>query len=464
MSSLFTGKDQFTQGESGTARKFGGTGLGLSIVRRLVDRMHGTITVQSTLGAGSEFTVRLPLLESETRPMPVFEPSLEGVQVYCVCKDTVVARIVPEYLRAAGAIVSVFEDPAELLSVKPATGVVLLDLDISQSLPKLPPVIGIVRLTHQKSMPSLSSHEITVRARPLLYLELLHGVAVASGRIALSNHNYHSPVLDRKRSLNYSILLAEDNETNQEVMMEQLRILGYQADLAVDGVMALKMWQSGNYALLLTDCHMPNMDGFALTAAIRQAEAPGTRLPIVAVTANILHGEAERCIICGMDDYLAKPLRLNELELMLNKWLLKRETTPSQVEVATAPLTLAEIKTGLPLEVWDPGMLKTLVGDKPDMIRRMLQKFVNQAQEQVTGITAAVVSGKADVVAELTHKLKSAAYSVGAMQLGLLCQELEDAGNAGDTEACSRLAEQLENAHAEAILEITGSINSELQP
>jgi CheY-like chemotaxis protein len=125
------------------------------------------------------------------------------------------------------------------------------------------------------------------------------------------------------------ILLAEDNEINRDVMEEQLRLLGYTCEMAEDGAIALQMWQAnpGRYALLLSDCHIPNMDGFALTEAIRATEPAGTRLPIIAVTANAMQGEAQRCLERGMDDYLSKPLRLTELGQMLAKWLPQARTT-----------------------------------------------------------------------------------------------------------------------------------------
>ncbi len=449
---LFT---PFTQGESSTTRKFGGTGLGLSIVRQLVDKMHGSITVQSMPGVGSEFTVTLPLYEPESKPMQVFEPSLEGVNVYCRFEDKALAEIVPDYLLAAGASVTVLKDTSELLSLNPSTGVLLLDLDPGNTLPELLPDVGIVRLVHQNT-PTLSSHEIVVRAYPLLYLELINGVAAASGQMPLNNINYRSPALKPNNSAKHSILLAEDNETNQEVMLEQLRILGYKADLAVDGVIALNMWQSGNYDLLLTDGHMPNMDGFALTAAIRQTETDSCHAPIIAVTANILHGEAERCTTSGMDDFLAKLLRLNELEQMLNKWLLKKEDANPPKQETTPPLAVDVPNPDIQLEVWDSGMLKLMVGDKPEMINRMLKKFILYAREQVNEITAAVISGNTDLAAELAHKLKSGARSVGAMQLGQLCQELERAGYAGDVKACDEFARQLQPAFAAATRKIEG--------
>ena len=125
------------------------------------------------------------------------------------------------------------------------------------------------------------------------------------------------------------ILVAEDNDLNQKVIEKQLALLGHSADVAVNGAEALERWRHGNYALLLTDLHMPLMDGYKLTARIRAEEAtraassdaPTMRLPILALTANALHGEAERCLSIGMDDYLTKPLQLDPLAAALKRWL-----------------------------------------------------------------------------------------------------------------------------------------------
>jgi CheY-like chemotaxis protein len=217
----------FTQADESTARKFGGTGLGLNITRRLVEMMHGRVTVHSELGAGSEFVVDLPLQRS-----PASQPAV-----------------------AADARGSDGGGPTERRS-QPRQ----VDSDASQ--------------------------------------------AQATGRL---------------------ILLAEDNEINQEVMQEQLRLLGYVCECAADGALALTLWRSGRFALLLTDCHMPNMDGYELTAAIRREESPGSHLPIIAVTASAMQGEDQRCRDAGMDDYLCKPLRLDELGPMLSKWLPARD-------------------------------------------------------------------------------------------------------------------------------------------
>jgi PAS domain S-box-containing protein len=136
---------------------------------------------------------------------------------------------------------------------------------------------------------------------------------------ATAPKNAAVPQLDR--AAGQRILLAEDNETNREVIQEQLHLLGHTCDVAPDGGVALAMWSQGHYALLLTDCQMPHMDGFALTAAIRQAEPAGTHMPIIAVTANAMQGEGQRCLDVGMDAYVPKPVRLDVLRTVLGQWL-----------------------------------------------------------------------------------------------------------------------------------------------
>ena len=163
----------------------------------------------------------------------------------------------------------------------------------------------------------------------------LRAVALAAGRLerrsggALQPRSKPVAVPSREQALREGrlILVAEDNEINQKVIRQQLTLLGYAADIARDGREALKRWESGNYALLLTDLHMPEMDGYQLTAAIRLAEEGKARRPIIAFTANALKGEAEHCRAVGMDDYLSKPVQLAHLRAILHKWLPLPATT-----------------------------------------------------------------------------------------------------------------------------------------
>ncbi|MES2878525.1 MAG: PAS domain S-box protein [Pseudomonadota bacterium] len=443
----------FTQADESTARKFGGTGLGLSITLRLVQLMGGQISVRSKLGEGSQFFVELPLQAAPPTQRDDPEPELSDVHVLLASRDAVMRQIVASYCSAMGAQCSAVADldaaRQQLQPSRLAVGpiVVLIDPDITTGADQLglPADVGVVRLVRRNA--DKLTDEITVPARPIFYRDLLQGLARACGRSLTPSASrpaerphlpsIQAPSVEDAGRTGRLILLAEDNEISRDVLKEQLRLLGYAAEVAVDGLEALEMWRTGRFALLLTDCHMPNMDGFELTRVIRESEPQGTRLPIVAITANALPGEAQRCQARGMDDYLSKPLRLKELGPMLAKWLPLADETPDEAADTAFP-------------VWDATMLGQLVGDNPAMHRRLLEKFLINANEQVAAIGLAIAAGECSDVADVAHTLKSAARSVGAMALGELCQALETAGRAHDGPTCTALAEGLKLAFSGA--------------
>jgi CheY-like chemotaxis protein len=524
----------FTQADATTARKFGGTGLGLSITQRLVEMMHGRISVTSTPGGGSEFMVEFPL-QAASAPAgraPSSTPDLSGLRVLAVTPLAACSTLFQVYLGGAGAQVRVVPDLAtargELAHMAHTTlqcgdTVLLLDLeeegDQADARPDessttdtpWPAGVRVVRLVNraesQEPLPDHQALETRVLARPLLHHDLIHAVAVAGGRareIDTETDSDTAHTIERRRAPRFAapsvevaaqtgclILIAEDNETNRDVMREQLRLLGYACEMAHDGALALQMWQDGRavhtgqperYALLLTDCHMPNMDGFELTEAIRTTQASQAgqatlaHLPIIAITANAMQGEAQRCRARGMDDYLSKPLRLNELGPMLAKWMPEAVPVPVMAQPDSqhpdsehpepAPADPERVQ-GLDkvagedtLATWNPGTLNDLVGDNPVMHKRLLEKFLANAKEQVASIDTIAAAGKLSETAGVAHTLKSAARSVGALALGELCQQLENAGNAADAAACVALAQRLAEAFEAAAL----AINRHLAP
>jgi len=331
----------FTQADASTMRKFGGTGLGLSITQRLVTMMGGTIAVSSVPQRGSRFTIELPLRKAEPPEGQHITDiaDLGGVNVLAVSPSADCLTVFQVYLASAGATVQVVPDLAAArlqLQESPSNTVLLLDL-AQQDNPLVTEALlrewghaqRVVRLV-RRGRSGTEPNVIEVRARPLMYHDLINGVALACGRKVITDLILHKEgslpqrqamSVDEARAQGRLILLAEDNEINRDVIAEQLRLLGHAVELAHDGLMALRMWRSGEYALLLTDCHMPNMDGYELTEAIRKAERPGEHAPIIAITANAMQGEAERCRERGMDDYLSKPLRMQELNDKLQRWL-----------------------------------------------------------------------------------------------------------------------------------------------
>ncbi len=215
------------------------------------------------------------------------------------------------------------------------------------------------------------------------------------------------------------VLAVDDYEVNLEVLAGQFEILGIPLDTAPNGIGALNLWRGQPYALVLTDIHMPDMDGFELTRQIRVEESADRsrgRTPIVALTANALKGEAERCLAAGMDDYLTKPLTLDRLRDAVARW-------------TTAPAASVAAPVGAPIDAAvDRSVVASMFGDNPNAIAKVLGRFREAGARLLTEIDAA--KGDPVQLKELAHKLKGAARAAGAVRLGDLAAGLEQSGRA----------------------------------
>ncbi|HEX3142134.1 MAG TPA: ATP-binding protein, partial [Rhizobacter sp.] len=246
------------------------------------------------------------------------------------------------------------------------------------------------------------------------------------------------------------ILVAEDNETNCKVIRHQLAMIGIDADIAVNGREALERWRSHRYALVLTDLHMPEMDGYELAAAIRAEEPHGQRTPILALTANAMRSEEQRCLREGMDGYLTKPIRLPQLKQALEHWL--RAATPPLARPplpAAAPARSPVVREAGPADL---SVLTDLVGDDVRIMAELLQVFCGNAVEVRETLRQGVQGGRLENAMDQAHKLKSGARSIGAWRLADLCVAIEATGPSGSAGRLSSLIAELD-AEVQAVLE-----------
>jgi signal transduction histidine kinase/ActR/RegA family two-component response regulator/HPt (histidine-containing phosphotransfer) domain-containing protein len=448
----------FTQADTSTTRKYGGTGLGLAICKQLASLMGGQIAVETRVNAGSSFTVRVPF---DLAPQPadsVQEDSeIKGLTCLVIGGHAGLADDLATYLEADAASVTRVPDlaAAREWNRECPQGQVVWVVDAGEDLPAagelksaradldLRVVLVAIGRGRRRSPRAETEGVILIDGNALNRHTLAKAVAIVTGRASAEpeapsarHRTAKAPTPSRDEALQQHrlILVAEDNEINQRVIRQQLDLLGYAADVATTGREALKRCQSGNYALLLTDLHMPEMDGYDLTLQIRKAERGHARMPIIALTANALRGESARCLAVGMDDYLSKPAPLAVLAAVLEKWLPAANPTTTLRGLSSAPVQVS--------------VLEALVGTDPRLILEFLQAFGLSAGRSATELAEACGKQRSKDAANIAHKLKSSARSVGALKLGELCAAMEAAGTAGDLTLLTQLLPSFEQEMA----------------
>lgn len=324
--------EPFSQSEDGSTRRHGGTGLGLTISKNLIELMGGTIACTSALGVGTEMVIALPLVE-KTGETAI--PNMQDLNVVILtAPDAVAGPRAARYCDAVGTktqLVDNIQAGLEALAHLQGEAVLVwfledadVEMELVRRLEREFPSVPAVRIStaHLSGTTSLPIHEVL--GTPLSPVELW-GALENTRRMTSQEMGKGHPLWSTEAPFEKvgKILLVEDNQINQMVMEKQLNRLGLQAEIASDGMQGFQLWEKNEYAMVLTDCHMPVVDGFEMTRMIRAAETEKGIDPsvIIAVTANAMKGEAEVCLAAGMSDYLSKPVTMDELREKLLHWL-----------------------------------------------------------------------------------------------------------------------------------------------
>ena len=461
----------FNQADNSTTRKYGGTGLGLAISKDLVEYMKGDIGLESRVDRGSTFWFTVELEKQPISQDRWAQIDLHGRKVCCIDDHPTNRHLLARYVEDWGMEWGTAATPSEGLSILVEAereglpfDVAIIDMEMPgmdgltlarliKSHPKLAPIRLILLSSASTQEPEATYREAgfcAVLPKPVRKANLYHALA-ASLELDHSKDMTEPATFDAHRETlleclptpSTRILVADDHSVNQQLAVLMLERLGHHVDVVANGLEAVQAIDQVPYGIIFMDCQMPEMDGYQATQEIRKLEKGRRHTPIIAMTANAMRGDREKCLESGMDDYISKPLKRETLVTILLKWLpsvsipeesAQQPSSPQGVSSDSPLLTpedfyradeihpeLSNIPTAIDLNTLEE--LKGL-GGLP-LLSKMAQQFILDATQCITDMELAVQQGDLHGLATVAHGLKGMARNIGAMRLGDICHDVE---------------------------------------
>ncbi|OAA91898.1 PAS domain-containing hybrid sensor histidine kinase/response regulator [Clostridium ljungdahlii] len=438
----------FSQADTSTTRKYGGTGLGLAISSELVKVMDGEIHVESIFGEGSifKFDVRLKIVKGASEHKFAFE-KLDGMNILIANDDVNNRKIINSYLQETGLKVFEAEDGSSAITAilsnantKNKINIAIIDYqmndmsgyELANTLKTIPfakdiKLILLTRINQKGDAEAAKEYGFSsYLSKPVRRDDLLACIAIVLG-LKKEDGEGHKVITKHiakevKNALEPRILLVEDNKMNRKIVITMLKSHDMTCDVAVDGSEALKAVSQKDYDVVFMDCQMPVMDGYECTSKIRMLEGDKKHTTIIAMTANAMDGDSEKCIKAGMDDYISKPINFDKMFKMIEANTKTRECVGDCNKIIDDNIDYFVKTTGL----------------EKDDAKEILEEYVRCLPDLLSGISKAIDGNDFDKLALATHELKGSSGTLGIIPIHELAIKLEQAVLKHEIDECVR--------------------------